>query len=210
MRAPAEVIHAWWPRERSQRWLLVAEPDAPTVVFGSTTSREAFELDAFARRGLRTAQRGSGGGAVVVAPGAQVWIHCYLPAGDPLVDTHLGRSFLWLGDAVAEALGALGVAEVAVVRERLIPTPLSQLVCFAGWGWGEVGVAGRKVAGLAQRRRRDGVMLQLAVLLDNEQALLGDALRVSADGSIAACGLRELGVERADALAALTSAILAR
>jgi len=188
--------------------VLVAEPREPSVVLGSTTAREAFDLERLCAGGLRVVSRGSGGGAVVVAPGAQLWLHVFLPAHDARFDRHLGRSFVWLGERVAAALTGLGLQGVELVRERVEPAPLARLVCFAGWGWGEVAIGGRKVAGLAQRRRRDGAMFQLAVLVENHQDVLIDALRAPVPGSLLAEGLARWGVERAALREAVLAAIL--
>jgi hypothetical protein len=42
----------------------------------------------------------------------------------------------------------------------LVRTRWSTLVCFAGWGPGEVGVDGRKAVGVASRRSRAGARFQ--------------------------------------------------
>jgi len=41
-----------------------------------------------------------------------------------------------------------------------VRTRWSPLVCFAGWGPGEVGVDGRKAVGIAARRSRPGARFQ--------------------------------------------------
>ncbi|ACU54185.1 biotin/lipoate A/B protein ligase [Acidimicrobium ferrooxidans DSM 10331] len=210
LRAPASVIHRWWPADEGSPWLLSAEPTAPTVVLGSTTRVDAIDAASLVAKGYDIVRRGSGGGAVVVAPGEQAWFHVFVPASDPRLDPHLGRSFLWLGEAVAEALGALGVADVTVVREVPERVPLSTQVCFAGWGWGEVAVGGNKVAGLAQRRRRGGAIFQVAVLWRDRQRELVDALRDRPEGTMASLGLEQLGIELDPLVATVRRAILAR
>jgi lipoate-protein ligase A len=64
-----------------------------------------------------------------------------------------------------------------VHRGGLVRTPVSDLVCFAGLGPGEVTVGGRKAVGMAQRRTRDGALFQCAVPLswdgDRLATLLG-------------------------------------
>lgn len=210
LRAPAALIHRWWPADEGRRWLLSAEPTAPTVVLGSTTRSEVIDPLRLEANGYAIARRGSGGGAVVVAPGEQAWFHVFLPAGDPRLDAHLGRSFLWLGEAVAEALGDLGVRGVTVIREAPQRPSLAAHVCFAGWGWGEVAVGGRKVAGLAQRRRRGGAIFQVTVLWRDRQPELLEALRDRPDGSVPSLGLEDLGVGHDALVAAVRRAILAR
>lgn len=142
-----------------------------------------------------------------MAPGEQAWLHVFLPSQDPLLQSHLGRSFLWLGEAVAEALATLGVEGLTIVEEPPPAPELARRVCFAGWGWGEVGVAGRKVAGLSQRRRRDGAMFHLDVLLEDRQHVLIDALRERPSGELISAGVRAHGVTLEALLAALIEAI---
>jgi lipoate---protein ligase len=130
--------------------------------------------------GMEVVRRRSGGGAVLVEPGAVVWVDVIVPRGDALWDDDVGRAFWWLGDVWAAALGALGVAGVEVHRGPLVRTPLSQVVCFAGLGPGEVTVGGRKAVGMAQRRTRAGALFQCAVPLAWDGARLGGLLGLDA------------------------------
>jgi lipoate-protein ligase A len=109
---------------------------------------------------------------VLVEPGGLVWVDVLVPAGDPLWEVDVGRAFLWLGRAWAEAIG-----EGARVHEGpLLVTEWSPLVCFAGLGPGEVTVDGAKVVGLCQRRTRAGALFQCAALLDWQPRRLLDRL----------------------------------
>jgi lipoate-protein ligase A len=131
----------------------------PALVLGSTQPAALVPdppIDVVRRR--------SGGGAVLVEPGDVAWVDVFLPAGDPLWQDDVGRSFWWLGDAWAAALEALGLAgRVEVHKGPLVAGPWSPLVCFAGLGPGEVTVDGRKAVGMAQRRTRAGALFQCAV-----------------------------------------------
>jgi lipoate-protein ligase A len=90
------------------------------------------------------------------------------------LDDDVGRAFHWLGDVWASALGALGVGGAQVHRRGLVHTALSDLVCFAGLGPGEITVDGAKVVGMAQRRTRAGALFQCAVpLVWNPDRLAG-------------------------------------
>jgi hypothetical protein len=157
----AAAFHARVPASPFQREGWVAEPTGPALVLGSTQTADVVAAGAV----LEVVRRRSGGGAVLVAPGAQVWVDVLLPADDPLWDDDVGRSTLWLGDAWVEALAEVGVPstrhEGAMVRNRW-----SSLVCFAGLGPGEVtGPAGQKLVGISQRRTRDGARFQCSAPL---------------------------------------------
>ena len=97
-------------------------------------------------------------------PGDVLWVDVLLPAGDPLWEDDVGRSFHWLGRAWVDALASLDVAG-AWHDGPLVCTPWCRQVCFAGIGPGEVTVDDRKVVGLAQRRTRAGALFQCAALL---------------------------------------------
>lgn len=147
------------PAARAVAFVDVARPE---VVLGST-QQVAPEIEA--RPDVR--RRRSGGGAVWLAPGHQVWVDVAVPRGDPLWDDDVGRAFLWLGDVWATALTAAGVGAPVVHRGALVRTRWSDQVCFAGLGPGEVtlGEGGPKVVGIAQRRTRPGALFQCAVPL---------------------------------------------
>jgi lipoate-protein ligase A len=134
---------------------------APALVLGST--QPPVETSA-----VPVVRRRSGGGAVLLDPSAVVWADVVLPAGDPLWDADVGRAFLWLGDVWVEALGRFFAGGGPAARRHpgpLVRSPLSDLVCFAGLGPGEVTVEGRKVVGISQRRTREGALFQCAALL---------------------------------------------
>jgi len=101
---------------------------------------------------------------VLVRPGELLWVDVLLPAGDPLWEDDVGRSFHWLGQAWVDALAALGV-EASWHDGPMVCTPWCRQVCFAGIGPGEVTVDGRKVVGMSQRRTRAGALFQCAALL---------------------------------------------
>jgi lipoate---protein ligase len=94
-----------------------------------------------------------------------------VPADHPLAAGDLGAIFTRVGAAWAGALADLGVSDLSVhdgagtarrrgnPRERLLAA-----VCYATLGRGEVVAGGRKVVGLAQRRRRPGALVQCGLL----------------------------------------------
>ena len=99
---------------------------------------------------------------MLLVPGDSLWVDVVLPRSDVLWDDDVARATSWLGRAWAAALDDLGLP--ATVHEAgLVRTRWSALVCFAGWGPGEVGVAGRKAVGVASRRSRAGARFQCGV-----------------------------------------------
>jgi lipoate-protein ligase A len=143
---------------RREVWFL--EPSRAALVLGSTQAASTVRPDL---RGIDVVRRRSGGGAVLLEPGAVLWVDVIVPASDRLWVDDVGRAAHWLGAVWAEALAACGVA--AVVHEgAMVRTEWSGLVCFAGLGPGEVTVGGRKVVGISQRRTRSAARFQCVVL----------------------------------------------
>jgi lipoate-protein ligase A len=150
----AGALHARRLPSPALRTATFLDVEAPALVLGSTQPDVAG-----------AARRRSGGGAVWVAPGDQVWVDVVVPARDPLWSDDVGQAFGWLGDVWAAALTSLGVEGLTVHRGPLVTTRWSGDVCFAGLGPGEVTVEGRKVVGMAQRRTREWALFQCAVPL---------------------------------------------
>jgi lipoate-protein ligase A len=177
-------------RPGGERTVVVYDVTRPTLVLGSSQSDDAVNWERVRELGVDVVRRRSGGSAVLVEPGAAVWVDVTIPAGDRWWDHDVGRAFHWLGATWAEVLIAGGVLarwhDGAMQR-----TPWSPWVCFAGLGPGEVTVGGRKVVGLSQRRTREGALFQCCAALrwEPERLLdllaLGDADRARAAGEIA-------------------------
>lgn len=191
--APAD-LHARALPVPLTRAVWVCEPTVPTLVLGSGQRDDVVDLAACEAAGVAVARRRSGGGAVLVEPGRILWLDVLLPAGDERWDDDVARAFLWLGEAWAAALRALGVD--AVVHEGgLCTTAWSRLVCFGGLGTGEVtsSPGGPKLVGLSQRRTRDGARFQCAALGEWDPQRLVSLLALSP-------------AERSDAASALAGA----
>ena len=147
------------------RAIVFSEVDSPAFVLGSTQPDSDVDAAAAARLGVEVVRRASGGGGVLVAPVAQVWVDVFLPRHDPLWQDDVGRAAWWLGDTWARALFSLGATTAQVHRGAMVQTLLSSRVCFAGLGAGEVTVDGAKAVGISQRRTRQGALFQCAVPL---------------------------------------------
>ena len=199
-------------RPVGERSIVVLDVARPTLVLGSSQKDEAVDLARAAARGVDVVRRRSGGAAVLVEPGAALWVDVTIPAGDPLWDDDVGRAFHWLGRAWAEvvAVGAMG-GHVELYDGPLRKTAWSPQVCFAGLGPGEVTLAGRKVVGLSQRRTREAALFQCCVALRWEPERLLDLLDLD-DGTRArgALELRDVAAglgPRPDLPAALVEAV---
>jgi len=194
------VLHGEPPDPRGMRLACVSVPDDAAVVIGSTQPVADFDDGRLAAAGVALVRRRSGGGAVLLVPGRQIWVDVFVPSDDELADPDIGRSFYWLGDAFARAIAnvlgtAAGEAEIEVRRAPVETTPWSKVLCYAGLGAGEVTVAGRKVVGMSQRRDRSGAWIHSMALLDGApeiaDLLAGDAAcRARARVALGHAGLR--------------------
>jgi lipoate-protein ligase A len=205
----------------------------PALVIGSTQRRAVVDEEAVASAGIDVLRRTTGGGAVLVARDAQVWLDLWVPRRHPLWNDDVVRSALWLGDAWVVALEGLGAGVLDVHRGPVTPRPWSDLVCFAGLGPGEVhvvgssspvsavpgrGPAGAKVMGLAQRRTRSGARFHTTAPLRWDPAPFLTLLDMGHGGSSlqgVAVGLRtvlptgEADGPDAEVIAAVENAVIA-
>jgi hypothetical protein len=158
---PPRAFHERVPAAPVRRTVWVAAPTDAALVLGSTQSVDVVAPSAT----IDVVKRRSGGGAVLVEPGAQLWLDVVVSTGDPLHDDDVGRSFAWLADVWRSALAELGVP-ATIHAGPLVSTRWSKLICFAGLGPGELlDDAGRKVVGISQRRTRAWSRFQCSVPL---------------------------------------------
>ncbi len=136
----------------------------PAVVLGCSGRPLAWQEERAAAAGAELCVRQSGGGAVLAGPwllGASV----VLPPQHPLVVAGIAQSFRWLGLAHLAWLQTIGIAAHAV------PAPLAprddplRWACFASLSHWEVAAGDGKIAGLAQARRRNGVLFSSGILI---------------------------------------------
>lgn len=215
-RAAPSVLHGEVPDPGGQRLVCVCVPLAPAVVIGSAQPAADFDAERLDAAGLELVRRRSGGGAVLVAPGRQVWLDVFVPTGDVLSQADVGKSFHWLGDVFAEAVAGVlghsgGSARVEVNRGPTQSNPWSKVLCFSGLGAGEVTVAGRKVVGMSQRRERSGSWIHAMAVVGGRSGDLAELLSGSADRrSEARSVLAETGLGDAeDLIGPLTEELLA-
>jgi len=144
------------------RAVTVLEVVERALVLGSTQPDDDVDNAAIARERVDVARRRSGGGAVLLVPGQQLWVDVEIPRHDDLWADDVSRSFDWLGRAWCDAVAMLGV-DGRVHTGRLVETRWSRRVCFGGVGPGEVVVDGGKLVGISQRRTRAGARFQCVV-----------------------------------------------
>jgi lipoate---protein ligase len=176
----ARTLHGPWPApgdlgHRAVGLCAVTGPRA--VVLGSTQADAVVDRARAERYGVDIVRRSSGGGAVLVGPGAQVWLDVWLPRHDTLWDDDVIASSWWLGETWASALESLGSSSLAVHRGRAVASDWSATLCFAGVGPGEVttGLAA-KVVGIAQRRTRHGARWHSMAVLSWQPVALVELL----------------------------------
>jgi len=183
---PAASHHARDVLDGARRSVWAFGLEGPALVLGSTQRADDVDTEAAARLGVDVVRRRSGGGAVLLDPGAVAWIDLVVPRGDPLWHDDVAVAAEWLGEVWVDVLDDLGLPGGRVHRGGLECGLLGSVVCFAGTGPGEVVVAGEKVMGLSQRRTRAGARFQCSVPLDwdagRHAALLAPGIARAAKG----------------------------
>ncbi|HEU0200186.1 MAG TPA: ligase [Burkholderiaceae bacterium] len=140
----------------------------PAVVLGCAQRPDDAMRARAAAAGFDLVVRPSGGGAVL----AGAWMLAstvILPPRHARVDVRIRESFRWFGLAHEAVLRRAGIeaAAVADVSPAANDDPLAW-ACFSRLSWWEVQSAGRKLVGLAQARRRHGVVLSSGVLIADQ------------------------------------------
>jgi lipoate-protein ligase A len=123
---------------RVVRSVLVMEPLDRALVLGSSQPLDVADLSACRRERVSVVRRRSGGGAVLVEPGAQLWVDIVVPAGDALWEADVAKAAWWVGEVWAEALKRVGLSGLAVWKGPYIRRPSSDFSCFATLAAGEV------------------------------------------------------------------------
>jgi lipoate-protein ligase A len=142
-------------------------------------------------KSLNVLLRESGGGAVLTGPW-MVGVSVALPTNHPWLAQGLVDSYRTLGQLHADALAELGSRATALAPQQIAGMqadlatrglPALDWACFGSLSpWEVVDAKGRKLVGLAQRRRQHGVLLVGGTLVtEPDWALLCDAVGHSTD-----------------------------
>lgn len=146
--------------------------DAPTLILGAGQRFTDEMENRCLELGVSVVKRQSGGTAIYADPDV-LGLDIALPPHHRLVGTDVVMNYRWLGEVWVLTLTALGVAAslVGVEEAREAEKPPAEIAsaleaaCFGTLSPFEVAVEGRKLVGLAQVRRRTGVLLQSAIHL---------------------------------------------
>lgn len=183
-RATVAELHALDPfdgRTVTVPEVWVCDMTDAAIVLGSRQGPELLDAEACARAGLDVVRRRSGGGAVLLRPGAAVWIDLVLPHG--VAPDDVRGSMIWAGELWRDVLVGLVEGDVSVHDGGMLDNVWSELVCFAGIGPGEVLVDGRKFVGLSQRRNRHGLRVQATCYRRSVTGEIPSLLAVAAPGA---------------------------
>lgn len=143
-------------RREAEATMFVVHVSQPTLVLGSSQSRDLLDNDRLGDTPLR--RRRGGGGLVLVRPD-DLWIDWWIPQDDIRWSNDVHVSSTTAGGWWAATLRTLTSEAVSVYDGPLDGDLEFRFVCFAGRGPGEVFVAQRKAVGLTQWRVRQGVFL---------------------------------------------------
>ncbi len=162
----------------SCRSVVVCDPVDAALVVGSSQNEVEIRSSLSNNINYNVVKRRSGGGAVLVLPGKQIWIDVFIPKEDPLYVEDILEAPLWLGQLWSKTINSVyNKDNTEVYRGRLIGS-LSKLICFSGLGPGEVLLEGQKIVGISQRRIRSGTWFYTMLDLYDTQLQLYDLLNI--------------------------------
>ena len=127
----------------------------PTLVLGSTSVGLPKSMD---DKNFDVVRRSSGGGKVWLDPIESTWIDVTIPSSDPLWESDLRKSFLWLGHRLKEAFNSQSI--FPIVQEEPLDLGGDPDWCFSKVGAGELSFQGKKILGISQRRSRLAAQFQ--------------------------------------------------
>ena len=174
---------------RADAWLEETRADGELRAGWSLPTDAAIVLGSAQRLAVPgTALRRSTGGGAVSCDDRYLMLDIVLPRGHTLVIDDVGRSYGWLARALLAALQAFGAELRAVLPREAAALPVedraaARLACFAGTGTYELLTRsdGRKLLGLAQRRRGGAALLQAAAYVDVPRLDVAAALGLPRD-----------------------------
>ena len=163
--------------------LLIWRYAEPAVIMGRSQRPDNEMLQRAAARKIPVQQRGSGGGAVLAGPW-MLSVTLFLPTAHPAAELGIIDIFKWFEAAWLKVLLDSGIpcqsVDETMIAESKIAARAQKVewACYAGLSHGElVSNDGRKLLGLAQIRKRNGVALVSGLHLSPcEWSLLADVV----------------------------------
>lgn len=148
--------------------------DSPAIVLGCSQRRLREQVERSVAERCVVLDRESGGGAVLTGPWL-LGVSVVLPPDHEWLSDGLLESYRWLGELHVEVLAGLGVSANALPPQQ-VPArqaaliadglPVCDWACFGNLSpWEVVNAQGRKLVGLAQRKRQHGSLLVAGTLL---------------------------------------------
>lgn len=168
--------------------------DSPAIVLGCSQRRLREQVERSVAERCAVLDRESGGGAVLTGPWL-IGVSVALPPDHEWLAHGLLESYRRLGELHLEALAELGVLaaalppqHVAVQQAALLASglPVCDWACFGNLSpWEVVNAQGRKLVGLAQRKRQHGSLLVAGTLVSMpDWDLLCDAWGQPGDAAV--------------------------
>lgn len=152
-----------------------------TIVTPAALVLGSAQPETDAATAIDVVKRGTGGGAVLCDPGTLL-IDLAVPAGHALAPEDVTDAYRPLGETLQAALAAMGLdcRTVGVEEARAMDDArkaAARRACWAGLSPYELVLGdGRKLVGLAQRRRRGAVLHQIAIPVSTPPAAVADHL----------------------------------
>lgn len=143
--------------------------EPPCLSLGYAQPWSDVDLDALQRENWQVVRRPTGGRAILHTD--ELTYAVIGPAADPRLNGSVLESYLRLSQALVQALRLLGAP--VTVHEEAPAARAQNPVCFEVPSAYEITVAGRKLIGSAQARRREGV------LQHGSLPLYGDLTRIT-------------------------------
>ncbi|MGH2447024.1 MAG: lipoate--protein ligase family protein [Chloroflexota bacterium] len=174
----------------------------PALILG-VGQQTSIDLQTCRALEIEVVRRQAGGTAILAQPDV-LGLDVALPPDHILVRGDIVEAYRWLGETWGGALRKLGIdARVISVAEARLTSfdsaDILRAACFGSLSPYEVAVAGKKLVGMAQVRRKTGVLLQSAVhrRFDSTMLarLLGGGRDLEAQLDAAATGLDDVTSE---------------
>jgi lipoate-protein ligase A len=167
------------PALRLYRW------SGPWLSLGYGQRLESQRREACVRNGIGLVRRVSGGGAVVHGSD----LTYALAAPEAALPVGLAASYELIAGALVQALRAIGVMAAQPGKPATVGARPNSFDCFASAAEHEICVAGRKLAGSAQRRVQGGALQHGSIRLEPDAAGVREVLGVGAATSLAELGI---------------------